>query len=111
MQRILTALCVFALVRTVSAQELEPPLIFHAGFDGALEATAAGNGTPSEVEGPVEYRPGRIGQALVAGDGGATLHYETAGNLSRIGEHITDLTLEGNEFQKMEQDVADLRES
>lgn len=75
-----------ALASVTCAQEqLPPPLVFHASFDGTVEAVARGNGTPVRVEGPVEYRPGRIGQALLAGDGGALVFYETAGNLRRSG--------------------------
>ncbi len=81
MRRTLIALVLLTLAGAAFAQQPEPPLIFHAPFDGSLEATAAGSGTPALVEGPVEYRPGRIGQALLVGDGAATLHYETAGNL------------------------------
>jgi len=66
-------------------EELPTPLVFHAGFEGTVEAAARGNGSPVRVEGPVQYRPGKVGQALLAGDGGALLFYETAGNLRRSG--------------------------
>jgi len=63
------------------AQGLVPPLTFHASFDGTLDAVAAGGGTPVKVEGPVEYRPGKVGQALLCGEGGALAYYAAAGNL------------------------------
>lgn len=70
-----------AFVAPSRAQGLEPPLTFHASFEGTLEAAARGDGTPVNVEGPVEYRPGKVGQALLCGEGGALLYYATAGNL------------------------------
>jgi hypothetical protein len=69
------------LVSLSGAQDLDPPMTFHASFEGTLEATARGDGTPVQVEGPVEYRPGRAGQALLCGEGGALVHYATEGNL------------------------------
>lgn len=72
---------VLMIVVGVSAEELAPPLCFHASFDGTLEAAARGEGKPVKVEGPVEYRLGKVGQALLCGDGGATVFYATAGNL------------------------------
>lgn len=66
-----------------AAEEIVPPLCFHASFDGTLEAAARGEGKPVQVEGPVEYRPGKVGTALLCGDGGATVFYATAGNLRR----------------------------
>jgi len=64
-----------------ATEELAPPLCFHASFDGTLEAVARGEGKPVKVEGTVEYRPGKVGQALLCGDGGAAVFYATAGNL------------------------------
>ena len=63
------------------AQGLTPPLTFDASFDGTPDAVAAGAGTPVKVEGPVEYRPGKAGQALLCGEGGALAYYAAAGNL------------------------------
>ncbi len=85
MRRILIAFCLLALTTTVAAQEPVPPLIFHAPMDGSVEAMAVGNGSPTEVEGAVEFREGKIGQALLAGDGGALVHYQTAQNVMRTG--------------------------
>ena len=62
-------------------QNLEPPLVFHASFDGTLDAAAAGEGRPVKVEGPVAFRPGRFGQALLCGEGGAAVTYAAAGHL------------------------------
>jgi len=60
--------------------DVEP--LFHATFDGTLEAvSAAGAGTPLAVEGAVEYAPGRIGQALVCGPELGAVRYRLAGNL------------------------------
>ena len=68
-----------ALLLTVAAPE--PPVIFHATFDGTTEADAVGQTKPVSVEGPVAYRPGKLGQALLCGEGGAAVEYSTAGNL------------------------------
>ncbi len=57
------------------------PLTFHASFDGKLDATARGSGVPLEVTGPVAYRPGKVGKALLCGDGGASLTYRSDKNL------------------------------
>ncbi|MBM3498137.1 MAG: hypothetical protein FJX74_05650 [Armatimonadetes bacterium] len=59
----------------------EPPLTFHAAFEGSVDALSRGEGAPVTVEGPVEFRAGRLGQALVCGDGAATLRYATEGVL------------------------------
>jgi len=63
------------------AQDLKPPLAFHASFDGTTAAVAKGSGVPVQVEGTVAYRPGKVGQALLCGEGGAALRYATAGHL------------------------------
>jgi len=70
-----------AAAGAVSAEQLAPPLTFHATFDGTLDAAAAGEGKPVKVEGPVAYRPGKVGQALLCGDGAAAVLYATARNL------------------------------
>ena len=62
---------------------LPPPLTFHASLDGSLDASAQGSGEAVSVEGPVAYRPGKVGQALLCGEGGALLHYASEGNLRR----------------------------
>lgn len=59
----------------------QPPLLFHATFDGTITAEANGDGEPAKVDGPIAYRPGRLGQALLCGEGGAALEYQTQGNL------------------------------
>ena len=64
-----------------SAQTPAPPLTFHASFDGTVDAVAHGDGKPVKVEGPVEFRPGKVGQGLLCGEGGALVHYASAGNL------------------------------
>ncbi len=66
-----------------SADTLEPPMTFHAPFDGTLTANALGQGEPESVEGTIEYRPGKVGQALLCGEGGALAHYMTEGNLRK----------------------------
>lgn len=80
---------VLALATMVSAAELTPPLTFHASFDDSLEATARGDGRPVKVDGPVAYRPGKFGRALLCGEGGATLTYRTEGNLRRTAGTIS----------------------
>ncbi len=70
-----------AVVSALSPQDLDAPMTIYATFDGTLDARARGNGTPVNVEGPVEYRPGKVGQALLCGEGGALVHYTTAGHL------------------------------
>jgi hypothetical protein len=80
--RILWALVLLiALEALGSAENLEPPLLFHASFDGTLDAAARGQCKPVRVDGPVVYRPGKFGQALVCGEGGAAVTYAAAGNL------------------------------
>ncbi len=84
MQRTVAVLCLAVLAGTVwAAEDLEPPLSFYASFDGTLDAVGLGNGRPIKVEGPVEYRPGKTGEALLCGDGAASVFYATAGNLRR----------------------------
>ena len=86
------------------ADTLPAPMTFHASFDGTLEATARGEGKPVSVAGPVQYRPGKAGQALLCGEGGAEAHYATAGNLRRPSGTIEmwvcplDWTGEADEF-------------
>ncbi len=74
-------LCLLAVGGPAWAQRPTPPVVFHASFDGTLEAQARGDGKPVKVEGPVAYRPGKVGQALLCGEGGALVHYATPGNL------------------------------
>lgn len=73
----MTLLCATAAL----GQPLTPPLTFHAAFEGTTDAVAQGNPQPVTSEGPLAYRPGKVGQALVCGEGGAALQYATAGNL------------------------------
>jgi hypothetical protein len=80
--RILWALVLLISLEALgSAENLEPPLLFHASFDGTLDAAARGQCKPVRVDGPVVYRPGKFGQALVCGEGGAAVTYAAAGNL------------------------------
>jgi hypothetical protein len=82
MTRSVLGVMALLLAAGVRAQEApQPPLCFHAGFDGTVDAVAAGQGKPLTVTGPVEFRPGKVGQALLCGDGGAALQYATSGNL------------------------------
>jgi len=76
---VLACLCLLALA--THAADLTPPLTFRASFDSTIDAQARGEGKPVKVEGPVEYRPGKVGQALLCGEGGAAAQYATAGNL------------------------------
>ncbi len=83
--RVIAALMLVCATLPAFSQTPAPPLCFHAAFEGTVEAVAAGNPTPLQTEGPVKYRPGRLGQALLCGEGGALLHYATEGNLHRTG--------------------------
>jgi hypothetical protein len=77
-----TLACWLLQTGVVFAQCLSPPLVFHASFDGTTDAvTARGKGKPLKVEGPVVFRPGRFGQALLCGEGGATISYASEGVL------------------------------
>jgi hypothetical protein len=77
----LALLASFACTPAVLAAPPEPPLTSHASFDGTVDAVSRGEGKPVKVEGPVEFRPGKVGQALLCGDGGALLWYASAGVL------------------------------
>lgn len=75
---------VVALVLPLAAlSAADTGLLFHAPFDGALEAYSLGGaGTPVTVDGPAPaFVPGRFGQALVAGAEQTLVHYATAGNV------------------------------
>ncbi len=50
-------------------------------FDGTLDAQATGNGVPVKIEGTPEYRPGKVGQALLCGEGGTLAYYASAGSV------------------------------
>lgn len=67
----------------VCLHAVEPGLLFHARFDGTLEAdSAVGAGEPVRVQGPApEFAPGRFGQALVCGPDLTLVHYPLPGNL------------------------------
>lgn len=70
------------LTGAVFAQGMSPPLVFHASFDGTTDAQLVrGKGKPLKVEGPVVFRPGRFGRALLCGEGGATISYASEGVL------------------------------
>ncbi len=64
-----------------AAAELAPQPCFRACFDGSLEARSRGVSAPVRVQGPVVYRPGKFGRALLCGEGGATVDYAVPGNL------------------------------
>ena len=77
--RLLTG--VLALLGTVGTLIAAPPspLLFRASFDGSLVATGPdGPVRPVAVSGKVEYRPGKVGQALVVG-GDAAQDIDRAG--------------------------------
>ncbi len=77
----LAVMCLSIVGPCLRAESLTPPMTFHASFEGTLNATALGEGTPLQVDGPVEYRSGRVGQALLCGEGGAAVWYKTVRNL------------------------------
>ena len=81
MLRIVAFLSLLLLAASASAQDLTSPLLFHASFDGNLNAVARGEGKPAKIVGPVEFRPGKFGQALLCGEGGASVYYASPGNL------------------------------
>lgn len=84
--RLLVTMAALSLCGISHAAELPFPLTFHAAFDGSLDAEAAGSGAPLQVDGPVEFRAGKVGEALLVGDGGAAVWYASAGNArSRSG--------------------------
>jgi len=73
-----------ALFLATPPAHAEDGLLFHASFDGSLEAYSLGGaGSPAEVTGAAEpaYGPGRLGQALLCGPEQALVHYRTAGNV------------------------------
>ena len=76
-----TLVCLALLAAFAFAEDLTPPLTFHASFDGTPEARARGDGKPVKVDGTAEYRPGKVGQALLCGEGGAAVWYASASNL------------------------------
>ena len=78
-------LCVLVGTSLVSANEMSQPLVFHATFDGTLDAAARGAGVPVRVDGPIVYRAGKVGQALLCGEGGASVAYSALGNLRAVG--------------------------
>ena len=75
---LLTLLSVIFFLAPATAQEPSPFLTFHASFDGTLDAVSRGDGKPLQVDGEVAYRPGKVGQALLCGEGGAAVWYSTA---------------------------------
>lgn len=81
MYRMLFAVLLSLLPALVCGQELPPPLVFHAAFDGTTDAVSKGDGKAVSIEGPVAYRPGKVGQALRCGEGGAAVTYQSAGHI------------------------------
>jgi len=77
--RFLQAVLLGMGIGQLSAQGVAPS--FRVGFDGTLEAVARGRAVPIKIEGPVQFRPGKFGRALLCGDGGALLEYAAPGNL------------------------------
>lgn len=78
------ALNAVALLASPSIPAAEQGLLFHASFDGTLEAVSTlGSGSPVRVTGAAEptFAPGKYGEALVAGPEQALIHYSTEGNL------------------------------
>jgi len=65
----------------VFGEVLSAPLVFHASFDGTTDAVTHGREKPVKIEGPVVFRPGKFGQALLCGEGGATISYASEGVL------------------------------
>jgi len=81
----------FALVEVVAALIVlcasaalaaPSPLLFKASYDGTLAGTdGAGAVQPVEATGKVEYRPGKVGQALLCGGDAAEIKYAVAGHV------------------------------
>lgn len=82
MFRPLTVALVLVLCPLASAQSLPPGLIFHATFDGDLQAQFARGDTAATPEGHPQFADGYRGQGLVVGDldGSAGVKYPVAGN-------------------------------
>lgn len=61
----------------------DPGLLFRASFDGTPDAwSLSGGGKPVEAPAaPLQFGPGKLGQALVCGPELPLLHYRTEGNL------------------------------
>lgn len=66
-----------AVVLALIAQPQD--LLLHLPLDGSVQPTVGG-GVP-EVEGTAQFQPGRVGQALVVGDGAAQLVLKREGNV------------------------------
>ena len=77
-------LCILAAMSASPASEAwsETRPVFRVGFDGHLAAKGrTGSVEPLQIAGKPEYGPGRFGQALLSGDGGARVAYQIAGHL------------------------------
>jgi len=58
------------------------PVLFQASFEDTLDAVGAGGPVkPLEVKGRVEYRPGKVGRALLCGGDAALVKYPVAGTV------------------------------
>ena len=69
---------------TPAVELLDLVMTFHCSFDFGIPHAdiAAGKADPVRVEGDVTLVPGRYGQALLTGKGGARLAFEMHGNLT-----------------------------
>ena len=75
---------IFSLLLVVPAAANEPGLLFHASFDGTVDAwSLSGRGEPAQIIGKEpQFAPGRAdGQAFISGHSETLVHYPTAGNL------------------------------
>ncbi|MBM3474572.1 MAG: LamG domain-containing protein [Armatimonadetes bacterium] len=69
---------------TAATAVADEGLLFHAPFDGSLDAYSLGGaGNPAQVTGAAQptFAPGKFGQALLGGPEQALVHYQTAGNV------------------------------
>ncbi|MEI6503280.1 MAG: hypothetical protein WCP21_19890, partial [Armatimonadota bacterium] len=72
-----------AILLLATAAHADPGLLFRASLDGTTDAwSASAGGKATGVTGPApQFAPGKIGQALLCGDGLSLVHYRTDGNL------------------------------
>lgn len=81
-QRLLILLLVLASCTLTLAAETPSPLIFHASYDGSVNGIdAKGTVAPLETTGKVEYRPGKVGEALLCGGDAAEVKYPVVGHV------------------------------
>ena len=73
-------LCLIPAASPCRGAAADPDIMFEASFDGTVAGDAAGRTVqPARVQGQVRFEQGIRGQALVAGEAGAALHYPTPG--------------------------------